>query len=85
MEMTGDHPFPALVSDNGIASLNKEARDYFASEGIEGIIACALLAKSSFSAFIGNFFIKVTSPALPIQLFSNKSKALQWLEQFKEK
>ena len=78
--------FPALVFDNGVKSIDKEARDFFSSpEGNIGISAGALVLKSSFSMVLGNFLLKISRPVIPARIFTNELSALKWLEQFKEK
>ncbi len=77
--------YPALIYDNGVRSMDKDARDFFASvEGSVGISAAALVLKSSFSVFLGNFLLKISKPVIPAKIFTNKEKALIWLQQFKQ-
>jgi hypothetical protein len=79
--------YPLLIDGRKLKSIDKEARSYFASdEAITGIKAAALLANSIFTTYIGNFFISVTvvNPKIPTKLFTDKKKAIKWLEQYKD-
>ncbi len=87
LEYTENKSYPILVIDNGVVSMNKEARDYSSDKdgGLKGVLAGALLLKSVYSEFLGNFFLRITKPAIPAKVFTDKAKALEWLEQFKPK
>ena len=77
---------PIIVDAREIKGLTKEARSYFGSEaGYELLSAAAILSDSVLSQFIVNFFIKVNlqKTAIPVRLFSNRDKAIAWLEQYK--
>ena len=75
IEFAGNTLYPIIVIDNGIRTIDKEARDFFSSEkGIGNISAAALVLKSDYSALLGNFFLKITQPAIPVKSFTNKKK-----------
>ncbi|GAB2842587.1 DUF7793 family protein [Ferruginibacter profundus] len=75
--------WPVMIIGNGIVSMDKSAREYFASpEATEGLIATAIVAESEFHRIIGNFFISVNKTAMPVRIFSNVKKAEKWLTQF---
>jgi hypothetical protein len=82
---TENIPYPVIVMDKGVKSISKEARDYLAKDGAVGLIAGALVLKSVYSTFLGNFFIKLTKPPFPSKMFTDINAALEWLEQFKSK
>lgn len=76
--------YPAMIFDNGVRSMNKEARDYFSTkEGSRGLSAAALVLKSPFSKMFGNFLLKINSPVMPVKIFNDQVKAKLWLNQFK--
>ncbi len=76
--------YPMLIEDKGVVSMTKEARDYFSTkEGAAYINAAALLLNSVFSMYLGNFFLKVSKPVTPAKIFTDKAKALKWLEKYK--
>lgn len=69
-----------LLIDRGVSSFDKAARDYLASpEGSNLITAAAILCESSATAVIGNFFVKVNKPPIPVRLFTNRERAMGWL------
>jgi hypothetical protein len=78
--------YPVLIIDEGVLSMDKKARDLFSSkEGTVNIIASALVLSTVYSKVIGNFFIKVTRPHIPVKIFNDKILALEWLEQYKSR
>ena len=82
-EVSNQKSYPGLISSKSIFKITKEARDYLSSdEGVEGVIAGALVIDSLFQATLSNFFLKVTSPKLPSKIFTSKPKAISWLSQF---
>lgn len=84
-EFTGPKPVVAIVYNQGVISMEKKARDYFSSdEGVRGCIAAAFVLDSPFGSFLGNFYLSVTKPKMPIRIFSKKEAALKWLQQFRK-
>lgn len=84
LEFTENKTYPGIGDDSGIWSIDKSARDYFASEeGTRGVSAAALVLKSSFSKLLGNFILKVSRPSQPARIFTNEKRALEWLQQYK--
>jgi hypothetical protein len=76
-------PIPALVLNQGVIKMDKDARDYLSSpEGTAGLKCAAILINSNFIAFTVNFFLKVTKTNIPVKTFTDKKEALTWLQQF---
>jgi hypothetical protein len=75
--------FPILITDLGIVGMEKNARDWFSSEeGTCQITACALVLNTVYSRVLGNFFIKLTRPLIPVKIFNDHAKAQEWLRPF---
>lgn len=74
---------PILVDTRNAISIDKETRRYFASaESLQLLSAGALLIKNPIAKFMGNFFIAVDRPKMPVKIFTNKTQALKWLKQY---
>ena len=85
LELTGHQPVVALALNQGVLSMDKKARDYLSSdEGVRGIIAGAIVLDTPFGSFLGNFYLSVTKPKIPLRIFSKKETALNWLQQFRK-
>jgi|SRR5687768_14926381 len=85
LEFTGHKPVVALVYNQGVVSMDKDARDFLASEeGVRGFIAGAIVLDSPVGSFLGNFYLSVSKPKIPARIFSNKEAALKWLQQFRK-
>jgi len=82
-EFTAGKLFPILVNDEGLVSVDKDARDYFSNEGTDGLSAGAFVIKSVYSSFFFNFYLKITNPKVPAKTFTDEQKAAQWLQQYK--
>lgn len=77
--------YPLLVDARKVNSITKEARDYFATdEGSELVNASALLLGSAVNKFLGNFFLQISKPKIPLRLFTDFSEAKSWLKQFRD-
>jgi hypothetical protein len=85
LEYSNGVAYPLLIMGEGIRAMNKDARAYLAKEGVEGLVAAALVVNSVYTEFFGNMFLKITQTSIPSKLFTNKEEALKWLEQFKNK
>lgn len=82
-EFTKYKSYPCLVDVVMLKSSTKEARDYFAVEGNEGITANAILVNSTAFKMMANFYIMVNKPKNPTRTFTDKASAIEWLNQFK--
>ena len=83
LEFSNNESFPMLIVDLGIVGVEKAARDWFSSEeGTCRITACALVLDTVYSRVLGNFFIKITRPRIPVKVFNQKAKGVEWLHHF---
>ena len=85
LEYTEGASYPLFVTGEGLRAMDKVSRDYFAKEGVKGVLAAALVTNSVYTEFFGNMFLRITQTSIPSKLFTNKEEALHWLEQFKPK
>ena len=86
LDFTKQLSYPLLVDDKGLASMDKEARDFLSSkEGVRGVKAGAILTSSAFNTMLANFFLKINFVKLiiPAKLFTNKDSAVQWLNGYR--
>ena len=80
---TRGQKMPVIIFCDGVTSIDKPAREYFASpNGTLGLSASAIIVNSPFSRFMGNFFLMVNKTSIPVKLFSKTSQAEKWLQQF---
>lgn len=85
LEFADHKPVVALILNQGVLGMDKKARDYLSSdEGIQGAIAGAIVLDTPFGSFLGNFYLAVTKPKIPLRIFSKKEAALKWLQQFRK-
>jgi hypothetical protein len=84
LEFTEYKSYPCLVDAIMLKSSTKEARDYLANQGNEGITANAILVQSTAFKMMANFYIMVNKPKNPTRIFTDKESALEWLRQFRQ-
>lgn len=78
---TSGKTLSVLILNGGVVSMSKEAREYLASgEGTAGIRAAAIVLKSVFGSFLGNFFLSVNKPEMPVKIFRYERTAVNWLK-----
>ena len=74
---------PIMIDIRELKSITREARKYYASEETAKFgKAIGLVIGSPMTRVIGNFFIQLNRPALPLKLFTSEDKALDWLKGF---
>lgn len=85
IELTGGKPYPIFSDFRLVKNGSREARERMAAKdaGI-GVTAVAVLINSKVHKTIYNFFHSIYKAPAPAKLFTDKEKALKWLEQFKE-
>lgn len=77
---------PMFIDIRHLVSTDIKARKYMASEeAILFISAGAIHVNGLISKLAGNIFITVDKPLVPTKLFTDKDKAIRWLEKFKGK
>lgn len=69
----------------GGKEFSKECRDYVDIYGQELLHACALVIDSHIQKFLFNTYMKLKKPNIPFQVFTNRTKAVTWLREMKEK
>jgi hypothetical protein len=74
--------YPVLCDVRGIVNTDKSGRDYLAQSGSVLTKAVALIVHQQVSLTISNFYLRISKPSVPTQLFNNKEDALAYLEQF---
>ena len=78
-----DGPKSTLVLMQDVARVDREAREFFASEDYL-TLACqtALVVGSPVTRVIGNFFVGLNKLKYPCKVFDDPERALQWLRGF---
>lgn len=83
LTFTGSRPLPVLILTEGHVKMDKEARDFLASErGTEGVSAAAMVLERPFDWALGSFFLYLRKPAMPTRVFSHRAPAMKWIRNF---
>jgi hypothetical protein len=83
LDFTEGRTLPVLIRNQGVITINKEAREHLSSvEGTTGLSAAAIILNSPFEFVLGVFFVKVNGSAIPSKVFSDEASAMKWLKKF---
>ncbi|MDZ4840428.1 MAG: hypothetical protein SGJ04_10535 [Bacteroidota bacterium] len=75
--------FPIVLDATIVKTVTKEARDFLSSPiGTNGVTATALLIDSNVGKFLGNFFLHLNRPSVPLKIFTDASLAKNWICRF---
>jgi len=77
MTLTGNVAVPVLADLRTVVAVDREARSVFASSPATS--RQALLVGSPLSRTIGNFFLTLSRPTVPVKLFDDEAAAIAWL------
>lgn len=84
LELANGRTFPVFSDLRVVKNSSREARERMASmDGGRGVSAVAVLVNSKVQRVIYNFFHSIYKAPAPAKLFTDKEKALAWLEQYK--
>ena len=73
--------YPVLCDVRGIVNTDKSGRDYLAQSGSVLTKSVALIVHKKVSATISNFYLSISKPSVPTQLFNNQEDALGYLKE----
>jgi len=83
-DMFKNNSYPLLSDIRIIKTGSREARERLAAKDAgDGVKAVAGLISNEVHRIIFNFFNTIYKAPVECKLFTNREKALQWLEQFK--
>jgi hypothetical protein len=75
--LSGNVAAPTLVDIRSVRAVEREARKMFASSPATS--RQALLVGSPLSRTLGNFFVTLSRPAMPVKVFDDEAAAIAWL------
>jgi hypothetical protein len=75
---------PILIDLRNVVSSDNATRSYLATPEAEKYLSAgAMLITNEIQRLLMNLYFKIDKPNLPARVFTNREKALEWLEQFK--
>jgi hypothetical protein len=84
IKLCNNKDYPIYADVGGVISIDAATRKYFKGpEARKNAKATAMYVNTPISRFLGNLFMKVDRPIMPTKMFTNREKALKWLNQFK--
>lgn len=71
--------YTLIVDSRQVKTISKGARDYFSMNGRNSkVVAFAIIIGSPLSKMVANFFMGLNKPRVPMKIFNNESKAIEW-------
>jgi hypothetical protein len=75
---------PMFLDVKNLVSTDRATMKYYKKkEVIQYVSSCALITGSALGSLAGNIFLTLEKPLIPTKLFTDQSKALDWLEKYK--
>lgn len=75
---------PILIDLRNLVTSDNATRAYLATPEAEKYLnSGAMLITNEIQKLLMNLYLKIDVPKLPAKVFTNKEKALEWLERFK--
>ena len=82
--LTNGKKYPVLMTGHEFAQVDKEGREYSASEaGLRFTIADAIIVKNLAQKILAGFYLRINKPRKPTRVFKNENEAIEWLYQEK--
>ena len=84
LKVNNGKTMPLYVDLANVKSADKEAREYFAGDDSVYLVnASAFLLHNYVAWLLGKLFLSINKPKATIELFRSKTKAIKWLEYYK--
>jgi hypothetical protein len=83
VQLQADKIYPVILDMRSVVDSDKAGRDYLAQYGFVLTKAAAILVNPGVSAIITSFYLKRYVSEVPVQIFTDKLKALEFLNTFK--
>lgn len=81
MQLCGGEDYVVLVDSGHFSTITKEARELSACPKFaQNTVAKALLVYSLGHRLVGEFYIKVNKPKIITKVFTDREKAISWLQ-----
>ncbi|MEX0968573.1 MAG: hypothetical protein WD077_15180 [Bacteroidia bacterium] len=83
LQVTGNRRLCMIGDLTEMDPATKEARAYFSSEeATKNIISGAFITPSKFIEIATNLWLSFNKPAVPVRLFTDKEKAIEWVKSY---
>jgi hypothetical protein len=83
-KLTKGIKMPMLVDTNKGIAMDKESRDFFASEeSLSDLRAVALLLHNPIAYLASQLFLVMNRPKVKFEFFNDRDKAFKWLTKYK--
>jgi hypothetical protein len=82
IRLAGGEKRPVLADVRGLVSADRASRELAASPAVVAATArMAIVVGNPVTRVLGNFFLKVTTPAYPTRIFKDEAQARAWLKE----
>ena len=82
IQFQNEKTYPILCDIRGVVATEKAGRDYLAQAGSILTLAVALIVHEKVSLIISTFYVEISKPSVPTQIFTKEDEALAYLKGF---
>ncbi|WP_264564385.1 hypothetical protein [Flavobacterium sp. N3904] len=82
IDFQNERSYPILCDIRGIVATEKAGRDHLAQSGSILTQAVALIVHEKISLIISTFYVEISKPSVPTQIFTTEDEALLYLKVF---
>ena len=82
IQFQNEKTYPILCDIRGVVATEKAGRDYLAQAGSILTLAVALIVHEKVSLIISTFYVEISKPSVPTQIFIKEDEALAYLKGF---
>ena len=86
LALTKGKTYPMIFNSQNIEVFSMDAQKFEATdEALEGISLMAGIVKKKIQRLLGNLYIMLHKPKVPMKMFDNKEDCIKWIEKQKQK
>jgi hypothetical protein len=82
LKFTDGVVFPVMNDIKNMPTHTREVREFFAGQASRSAKANAILVTNTFNRIMASFFLSLSKPLIPTKIFSDRSKAIEWLQKY---
>jgi hypothetical protein len=82
IKFQNERAYPILCDIRGVVATDKAGRDHLAQAGSILTQAVALIVHEKISLIISTFYVEISKPSVPTQIFIKEDEALAYLKGF---
>lgn len=84
LSLINGQTMPLLIDARNFASIDSDARRYLGSHDAAKLQSAGAIFINNYLVMLAsNIFLNINKPPIPAKVFTDKNKAIRWLQQFR--